>query len=98
MTISQNYLLNRNKINSLFFLFITLILAFSFSFIQYLEYYNASYSIYDSVYGTNFFILTGFHGIHVIIGSLLLIISFFRLILNHFQTQHQIGYIISGIY
>jgi cytochrome c oxidase subunit 3 len=98
MTISQNYLFNRNKFYSFFYLFITILLALAFSFIQYFEYYNATYTINDSIYGTNFFILTGFHGIHVIIGSSLLLISFIRLYFNQFQTQHQIGFIASGIY
>lgn len=41
--------------------------------LQYSEYKNSFFSIRDSSYGTVFFILTGFHGIHVIIGTIFLI-------------------------
>lgn len=97
-TISQNYLSERLKIKSILFLFITLILGISFSFEQYKEYFYATYTISDSVYASNFYLLTGFHGIHVLLGTLLLFISFFRLIFYHFSSNHYLGFTTSTIY
>lgn len=98
ISISQNYLLLRKKFNTLFFLLITILLAILFTMVQYFEYKFATFSIIDSIYGTNFYVLTGFHGIHVIIGTSLLIISFVRFYFNHFQSNNQVGYHASAIY
>lgn len=98
ISISQNYLLIRNKYYTLLFLLITIILAILFTIVQYYEYKQAPFSIVDSIYGTNFFVLTGFHGIHVIIGTSLLLISFVRFYFNHFQSNNQVGYHASAIY
>jgi quinol-cytochrome oxidoreductase complex cytochrome b subunit len=62
-----------NYSRSLESLLITVILGFYFTIIQLLEYLEASFSISDSVFGRTFFVATGFHGLHVIIGSLFLI-------------------------
>jgi cytochrome c oxidase subunit 3 len=53
---------------------------------------EASFSIADSIYGRSFFIATGFHGLHVMIGTLFLIICFIRLINNHFSKNHHFGF------
>lgn len=98
ISISQNYLLIRKKYNTLFFLFVTIVLALLFTMVQYYEYKQASFSIVDSIYGTNFFVLTGFHGIHVIIGTSLLLISLIRFYFNHFQSNNQVGFHASAIY
>lgn len=54
---------------------ITWILGVYFSILQYIEYSQAEFNISDSSYGNIFFIATGFHGLHVIIGSLYLIFT-----------------------
>lgn len=77
VTLAHYYLLNgcfKFKV----FLFFTSLLGFIFSFFQYLEYNNSFFSIRDSSFGTRFFILTGFHGIHVFIGTLFLSFVLFR--------------------
>lgn len=63
----------------LIFLFFTCFLGLVFTFLQWIEYSNSFFTITDSTFGTSFFILTGFHGIHVIIGTLFLLTVFFRL-------------------
>ena len=45
----------------------------------------------DSLYGRIFFLATGFHGIHVFIGTVLLIIVFFRIYKNQQFNNHHIG-------
>lgn len=56
------------------------------------EYYNASFRISDSVYGSVFFVATGFHGLHVIIGSVFLIVIWIRVWLSHFSEYHHFGF------
>nr|UJM44200.1 cytochrome c oxidase subunit 3 [Arcuatula senhousia]WPW47626.1 cytochrome c oxidase subunit 3 [Arcuatula senhousia]WPW47638.1 cytochrome c oxidase subunit 3 [Arcuatula senhousia] len=58
---------------------------------QFHEYYMNSFSMADSVFGSCFYILTGFHGFHVVIGSLWLLVSMFRLILGHFSRKRHFG-------
>jgi len=63
-----------------------------FSWLQFLEYGLTKFTINDSLYGSSFFMLTGLHGFHVIVGTTLLIISYVRVINNSFSTQHHIGF------
>lgn len=70
---------------------ITLFLGFYFSFLQGWEYFEASYNITDSVFGSRFFLATGFHGLHVIIGTFFLLFSLARHKINLFSKTHHIG-------
>nr|YP_009681377.1 cytochrome c oxidase subunit III [Anolis punctatus]QDH07719.1 cytochrome c oxidase subunit III [Anolis punctatus] len=70
----------------------TVILGTYFTALQAMEYYEAPFSISDSVYGATFFVATGFHGLHVIIGSLFLIVCLARQTLFHFTTKHHFGF------
>jgi len=92
LTASHHFLILGNKKNSIKFLFYTIILGAYFTFLQFVEYKEASFSISDSVYGATFYIATGFHGIHVIIGSLFLFTCFIRLIKRHFSSTHHFGF------
>lgn len=74
----------------------TMYLAISFgilfSWLQFLEYGLTKFTINDGLYGSVFFMLTGLHGFHVIVGTTLLVISYWRTIQNNFSTQHHIGF------
>lgn len=70
----------------------TLFLAVLFTSFQLMEYFGSSYHISDSVYGSVFFTLTGFHGIHVFVGTCFLIVCFFRFLNYHFTPHHHIGF------
>ena len=87
----RHHLILSNK-NAQISLFLTIILGGYFTALQGLEYIQASFSLADSIYGRVFFVRTGFHGIHVIIGSCFLFVCLIRLILKNFSFSHNIGY------
>jgi heme/copper-type cytochrome/quinol oxidase subunit 3 len=68
------------------------VLGLIFTCIQYLEYKYAPFNISDSIYGSTFYLSTGFHGFHVIIGTLFLTVCLIRLIKHHFTTTHHLGF------
>jgi heme/copper-type cytochrome/quinol oxidase subunit 3 len=57
----------------------TILLGVYFTFLQGFEYAVASFTISDRIFGTTFFVATGFHGLHVLIGTIFLIVSTIRL-------------------
>lgn len=69
----------------------TIFYGILFTIIQYYEYKMAPFSINDSIYGSLFFMLTGFHGIHVLIGSIFLLICLYRQINYQFTRIHHVG-------
>nr|YP_009501884.1 cytochrome c oxidase subunit 3 [Arytainilla spartiophila]AWU48849.1 cytochrome c oxidase subunit 3 [Arytainilla spartiophila] len=72
-------------------LLMTIILGMYFSILQFYEYFSSPFSISDSVYGSIFFLTTGFHGIHVLIGTTFLMHSFLRLSNINFVYTHHLG-------
>nr|YP_009733513.1 cytochrome c oxidase subunit III [Krisna concava]QHV34351.1 cytochrome c oxidase subunit III [Krisna concava] len=77
---------------------ITILLGLYFTLIQMMEYYETSFCISDSIYGSTFFIMTGFHGIHVIIGTIFITISFMRMMKFHLSEYHNVGFELSAWY
>ena len=73
-------------------------LGFLVLFIQAIEYLHLSFSISDSVYGSCFYLLTGFHGFHVVVGLVFLIIQHERLQLMQFSRERHLGYTLAMIY
>jgi len=73
-------------------LVITVLLGVYFTCLQALEYYEARFRFADSVYGSTFFIATGFHGLHVLVGTLFLIVSLGRHIKYEFRASHHFGF------
>lgn len=71
---------------------LTIILGIYFTILQINEYYSSRFTIADRIYGTTFFVTTGFHGAHVIIGSIFLIICLLRIIKNQFSKTHHFGF------
>lgn len=78
--------------NVLFYLFLTLALAFLFTFLQIFEYFESKIFISDGVYGSTFFLMTGFHGFHVLIGTFILLVCFFRFLVGHFDDGNFVGF------
>jgi len=72
-------------------LLLTIILGLFFTSVQIYEYKHAGFAINDSIYGAVFFLLTGFHGFHVLVGTIFLIVCLFRHLKYHFSRQHHLG-------
>lgn len=73
-------------------LVLTIILAVIFTVFQAFEYIEASFDISDSIYGTTFYVTTGLHGLHVIVGTILLTVCLFRHYKGHFTPTHHVGF------
>jgi len=89
---SHHSIIENNYYQALQRLALTVLLGFYFTLLQGFEYVEAPFTIADRVYGSTFFITTGLHGLHVIVGSTFLIICLIRLYLNHFSSNHHFGF------
>jgi heme/copper-type cytochrome/quinol oxidase subunit 3 len=67
-------------------------LGLYFTTLQLLEYTTCSFSISDGVYGTTFYMATGFHGFHVLIGTTFLLVCLIRHLKGHFTRTHHFGF------
>jgi cytochrome c oxidase subunit 3 len=72
-------------------LLLTVTLGVYFTYLQSTEYFDTSFNLADRVYGSTFFVATGFHGAHVIIGSLFLLTCLCRSILNQITISAHFG-------
>ena len=90
-TWAHHAILSQRRKEAINALLLTIVLGVIFTSLQAMEYYEASFTIADSVYGSTFYVATGFHGLHVIIGTTFLIVCWLRLIRHHFTTSHHIG-------
>nr|YP_010700923.1 cytochrome c oxidase subunit III [Rhynchospio aff. asiatica ZW-2021]WCI21138.1 cytochrome c oxidase subunit 3 [Rhynchospio aff. asiatica ZW-2021] len=92
VTWAHHSLMEKNRTETLQGLALTVALGAYFTALQALEYLEAPFSIADSVYGTTFFVATGFHGLHVLIGTTFLLICLVRATLFHFSDGHHFGF------
>nr|YP_009092565.1 cytochrome c oxidase subunit 3 [Pseudacysta perseae]AIR11946.1 cytochrome c oxidase subunit 3 [Pseudacysta perseae] len=73
-------------------LMMTIYLGMIFTVFQTYEYMESKFSISDSIYGSCFFMATGFHGLHVIVGTTFLLICLIRIKLHHLSKNHHYGF------
>jgi len=71
---------------------LTVLLGLSFTCVQVLEYSRAGFSYSGMLYGATFFMATGFHGFHVVIGTIFLLVCLFRANANQFSPRHHLGF------
>ncbi len=71
---------------------LTVLLGLLFSFVQGYEYVHAPFAFKDSIYGATFFMATGFHGFHVIIGTIFLAVCLLRSLRGDFTPQKHFGF------
>jgi heme/copper-type cytochrome/quinol oxidase subunit 3 len=81
-----------------FFMLATLLLGGYFTFLQVTEYLEAPFGINDSVYGSVFFLITGFHGLHVLVGTIMILAVFFRVILMNVRWEKHINFLTAAWY
>lgn len=92
VTWAHHAIIVRAKKQAIIGLLLTILLAVIFTGFQGIEYFEAPFSISDSVFGSCFFLTTGFHGFHVFVGTIALVISLIRIVLNHFTSEHHFGF------
>nr|YP_009699964.1 cytochrome c oxidase subunit III [Leptaulax koreanus]QEK77357.1 cytochrome c oxidase subunit III [Leptaulax koreanus] len=92
VTWAHHSLMENNYNQTIQSLSITILLGIYFTLLQGYEYMEAPFTISDSIYGSTFFMATGFHGLHVMIGTTFLLICLLRVYLNHFSSTHHFGF------
>nr|AXS66175.1 cytochrome c oxidase subunit 3 [Curculionoidea sp. 31 KM-2017] len=98
ITWTHHSILENDYNQSLQSLGITILLGCYFSALQIFEYKMAPFSISDGIYGSTFFMTTGLHGLHVIIGTTFLLVCLIRLYKNHFSSTHHLGFEMAAWY
>ena len=91
VTWAHHAILAGQKTQGMVSLAATIILAAIFTGFQVIEYIEAPFTITDGIYGSTFFMATGFHGFHVFIGTVFLFICLLRLNANQFSTHQHFG-------
>src|SRR6266404_8495621 len=92
VTWAHHSLLEGNQKGLIQGLTVTVILGLCFTGVQGYEYAHAAFHFTDGIYPSTFFMATGFHGFHVIIGTTFLIVCFFRARAGHFKPDHHFGF------
>jgi heme/copper-type cytochrome/quinol oxidase subunit 3 len=77
---------------------VTIINATIFTLFQAFEYVHANFNISDGIYGSTFYMLTGLHGFHVIVGTIFLCVSITRVVIKQFTIDAHIGFESSAWY
>nr|YP_008757587.1 cytochrome c oxidase subunit III [Parajapyx emeryanus]AEV44852.1 cytochrome c oxidase subunit III [Parajapyx emeryanus] len=92
VTWAHHSLIEANYSQAMQGLVMTVTLGLYFTALQAFEYVESSFTISDAVYGSTFFVATGFHGLHVIIGSTFLSVCILRHLLKQFSPAHHFGF------
>ena len=92
VTWAHHALLAGEKQQAIYSLVVTVLLAIAFTSLQVFEYIEAPFTIADGIYGSTFFLATGFHGFHVFVGTVFLGICLVRVVQNHFTKHHHFGF------
>jgi heme/copper-type cytochrome/quinol oxidase subunit 3 len=87
-----------NKIEAVFGLVLTIVLAAFFTALQGFEYVSAEFTISDGIFGSTFYMATGFHGFHVLIGTIFLTVCLIRLYANQYSIEHHFGFEAAAFY
>jgi cytochrome c oxidase subunit 3 len=96
LTIAHHAIVAGNRSKTIMFMWMTVLLGVIFLFVQGYEYYHAYHelnlTLASGIYGSTFFMLTGFHGFHVFIGMLMLLFITLRLQKGHFTPTRHFGF------
>ena len=91
VTYAHHCLIQGDRNGSLYGGIFTILLALVFTAFQGVEYSVSSFTITDGAFGSCFYFGTGFHGLHVIIGTIFLAVGFWRLLAYHLTENHHLG-------
>ena len=96
LTIAHHALVAANRARTILFMWITVVLGATFLGFQVYEYMHAytelQLKLTSGIYGSTFFMLTGFHGFHVFVGMLMLLFITLRLMKGHFTQERHFGF------
>ncbi|WP_300392113.1 cytochrome c oxidase subunit 3 [Henriciella sp.] len=92
VTAAHHALQHDNRKTAILMLAITIILGISFTGLQVLEYTHAGFSYDGTLYGSAFFMATGFHGAHVVIGTIFLTVCLIRLMSGGMSAKKHLGF------
>jgi len=96
LTIAHHALLEGRRTRLALFQAITVVLGIAFLFLQATEYHHAythmGLTLHAGIYGSLFFVMTGFHGVHVTIGTIFLIITLSRVLRGHFSKENDFAW------
>jgi cytochrome c oxidase subunit 3 len=96
LTISHHALRAGHRAKTAFWLFATILLGATFMGFQAYEYMHAyselNLKLTSGIYGSTFFMLTGFHGFHVTMGAIMLSVVLYRVLRGHFTPEHHFGF------
>jgi len=96
VTIAHHALITGHRLRLKIFLAMTFLLGFSFVALQATEYHEAytelGLQLGTGIYGTTFFMLTGFHGLHVTVGAIMLTVIWFRVLKGHFTPKRHFAF------
>jgi len=91
VTYGHHFLINGDRSKTLNGLLLTILLAILFTGLQVVEYSVSSFTISDGTFGSCFYFGTGFHGLHVIIGTIFLAVGLWRALAYHLTNSHHLG-------
>jgi cytochrome c oxidase subunit III len=92
VTWAHHALLHDDRKTLVGMLALTVGLGLLFSGVQAYEYLHAPFQFSDTIYGATFFMATGFHGFHVIVGTIFLFVCLLRAMAGHFTPQQHFGF------
>lgn len=92
VTWAHHALREGNRRHLILGLWCTVVLGALFTCVQAYEYSHAPFGFADGIYPSTFFMATGFHGAHVLIGTAFLIVCLWRSYKDHFKPDHHFGF------
>ena len=98
ITYGHHALIKGDRKDAILGTLLTIVLAVVFTALQYYEYSEAPFTISDSVFGSAFYCSTGLHGLHVIVGTLFILVGFSRMLSFQLTRQHHVGFESSILY
>lgn len=92
VTEAHHRIIEGNQPKAVRWLAATIALGLLFTGVQAYEYSHAAFGFTDGIYSSTFYMATGFHGFHVIVGTIFLIVCMFRTMKGHFKPEHHFGF------